>query len=148
MQGLRILGESVSMQKIPFDTLAFDDLCNPFGSQRNNYSYFQSLISRFGVYIVQEKETGKVLYGGEAHAQDLKERITQTAVNTKLNLELKIPSVVNHSQMLCDKSELYRFWLAILSIKPVTRANDFLFWLACLYMHAARPNPKENFSSS
>lgn len=59
MQGLRILGESVSMQTIPFDNLAFDDLCKPFGSQRNDYSYFQSLISRFGVYIVQEKETGK-----------------------------------------------------------------------------------------
>lgn len=65
------------MKKAPFDTMIFDNLCTPFGSNKNDYSYFKSLTNCFGVYVVQEKQTSIVLYIGEAHAQDLKERITQ-----------------------------------------------------------------------
>lgn len=62
---------------IPFDTWSCDVLTQPFGNGRNDYSCFSPLIGRFGVYVVQEKNTGAVQYVGEAHAQDLKKRITQ-----------------------------------------------------------------------
>lgn len=68
----------VNMKTNPhFDVCVFDKLDTPFGGTRNNYSYFQPLVNRFGVYVIQEKRTGKVLYVGEAHEQNLKERITQ-----------------------------------------------------------------------
>ena len=62
---------------LPFDVSVFENIDMPFGGTINDSSCFQLLINRFGVYVVQERQTGKILYVGEAHAQDLKERITQ-----------------------------------------------------------------------
>jgi excinuclease UvrABC nuclease subunit len=63
---------------MPFDVQVFKNLSNPFtNGGHNNYSCFDSITDSFGVYVVQEKENGKVLYVGEAHKQDLKTRITQ-----------------------------------------------------------------------
>lgn len=65
------------MRSTPFDTFSFDQLCIPFGTSSNDYSYFDALRNRYGIYVIQEKENGSVLYVGEAHAQDLKTHITQ-----------------------------------------------------------------------
>ena len=138
MQGLRILGESVSMQTIPFDTLAFDDLCKPFGSQRNDYSYFQSLISRFGVYIVQEKETGKVLYVGEAHAQDLKERITQNYTERDTGGTFRDNWCANESQDFAEfKAALNNWTIKIVSID--TESKDLIRAIEAVLISALKP---------
>ncbi|MEX8505945.1 hypothetical protein [Leptothrix ochracea] len=64
--------------RMPFDVQVFSNLSAPFSNgQQNNYSCFNSITDSFGVYVVQVKGTGEVLYVGEAHQQDLKTRITQ-----------------------------------------------------------------------
>ena len=44
---------------------------------RNDYAIFADIISRYGVYIFQDRSNNEILYVGEAYRQDLKERITQ-----------------------------------------------------------------------
>ena len=70
-------------ENINFKIERFDDLGQPFplpesqpGSQ-NNYSIFEPIINRYGVYIFQDNNSNSVLYVGEAREQDLKERIAQ-----------------------------------------------------------------------
>jgi len=78
IQGVRVLGESVSIElNSPFDSYVIENPGTPFGQSRNDYSCFKPLIDHFGVYIFQDKSSREVFYVGEAHEQDLKTRITQ-----------------------------------------------------------------------
>lgn len=64
-------------ENVNFKIERFDDLGQPFpqGEGRNNYSIFESIKNRYGVYIFED-DSG-ILYIGEVPKQDLKERITQ-----------------------------------------------------------------------
>lgn len=57
--------------------MSIDSAGTPFTEAGNDYSCFREMIGKFGVYVFQDKLTGEVLYVGEAHKQDLKDRITQ-----------------------------------------------------------------------
>ena len=126
------------MQTIPFETFSFDELFKPFGGRRNDYSYFQSLIGRFGVYIVQEKRTGKVLYVGEAHAQDLKERITQnyTAKDTGGTFRDNWCDTENQS-FIQFKAALKNWTIKIISID--TDSKDLIRAIEAILISAIKP---------
>ena len=64
-------------ENVNFKIDHFDNLGRPFRSGNNEYSIFESIENRYGVYIFQDNNSNSVLYVGEAREQDLKERITQ-----------------------------------------------------------------------
>jgi len=62
----------------PFDMIEIKNSHESFNaSGRNSYKCFESLIGRYGMYVFECKNTGDIFYVGEAHDQDLKDRITQ-----------------------------------------------------------------------
>lgn len=126
------------MQTIPFDILTFDNLGQPFGSQGNDYSYFQSLISRFGVYVFQEKQTGKVLYVGEAHAQDLKKRITQNYTEKDTGGTFRDNWCAAESQGFTQfKAALNNWTIKIISID--TESKDLIRAIEAVLITALKP---------
>lgn len=66
------------MNNTVFGLKIVDKASQPFRkNKKNDYSCFEELKNSFGVYIFQNKESGEVLYVGEASVQCLKKRITQ-----------------------------------------------------------------------
>lgn len=122
----------------PFDSLVFDNLYQPFGSQRNNYSCFQSLASRYGVYVVQERETGKVLYVGEAHAQDLKERITQNYTEKDTGGTFRDNWCADEGKVFADFKVALNTWtIKVISID--TESKDLIRAIEAILIAALKP---------
>lgn len=58
--------------------IIIDNLAEPFSDGGlNSYKIFDPISNRYGIYMFFERESGRVLYVGEAYHQDLKYRITQ-----------------------------------------------------------------------
>lgn len=60
-----------------FDVVTVDCAGQPFSVKANDYSCFDKLSKRYGVYVFQSNASPEVLYVGQAIKQDLKVRICQ-----------------------------------------------------------------------
>ena len=66
-------------ENVNFKIDHFDNLGRPFRSGNNEYSIFESIENRYGVYIFEDNNG--ILYIGESHDQNLKARIIQNYQN-------------------------------------------------------------------
>jgi hypothetical protein len=60
-----------------FDVITIHCAGQPFLARANDYSCFDKLLGRYGVYVFQSNVSPEVLYVGQATIQDLKTRICQ-----------------------------------------------------------------------
>ena len=127
-----------------FDVILFDNLAAPFNCGNNNYSCFDSLDDRYGVYVFQEKNTGEVLYIGQAYQQDLKMRISQNYTENDTGGTFRKNWCSDNNAHFYDFKNALNYWVIKTILIPVVSKDSIREIEACLIKIL---NPKYNINS-
>lgn len=125
--------------KFKFDVHVISDISAPFksGTDANDYSCFQMLKERYGIYVFLEKTTGEIMYIGEAHSQDLKTRICQNYTEKNTGGTFRINWCDKNNTFQEFKEFLSKCELKIISID--TESKDLIRALEAILISALRP---------